>query len=148
MLKALNNKGKLLLVQQLQNDARSNAKFACEYDELEYDNLENQILLYSLHRCSSWTVSSSKRNEINRLIIGGYTLKKSILEEIPIRNMSTRFKNKNWITDLNMQNKSSKKDQNASKDTRINIFAFCPGCGFNNENKFKFCPQCGVTLTP
>ena len=61
-------RGKLLLVQQLQNDARLNAKFACEYDELEYDNLENQILLYSLHRCSGWTISSSKRNEINRLI--------------------------------------------------------------------------------
>ena len=61
-------RGKLLLVQQLQNDARSNAKFACEYDELEYDNLENQILLYCLHRCSGWTIIDSKRNEINRLI--------------------------------------------------------------------------------
>ena len=61
-------RGKLLLVQQLQNDARLNAKFACEYDELEYDNLENQILLYCLHRCSGWTIIDSKRNEINRLI--------------------------------------------------------------------------------
>ena len=61
-------RGKLLLVQQLQNDARSNAKFACEYDELEYDNLENQILLYCLHRCRGWTIIDSKRNEINRLI--------------------------------------------------------------------------------
>jgi len=61
-------RGKLLLVQQLQNDARSNAKFACEYDELEYDNLENQILLYCLHRCRGWTIIDSKRNEINRLV--------------------------------------------------------------------------------
>ena len=61
-------RGKLLLVQQLQNDARLNAKFACEYDELEYDNLENQILLYCLHRCRGWTIIDSKRNEINRLI--------------------------------------------------------------------------------
>ena len=64
----LSLRGKLLLVQQLQNDARSNVKFACEYDELEYDNLENQILLYCLHRCSGWTIIDSKRNEINRLI--------------------------------------------------------------------------------
>ena len=64
----LSLRGKLLLVQQLQNDARSNAKFACEYDELEYDNLENQILLYCLHRCRGWTIIDSKRNEINRLI--------------------------------------------------------------------------------
>ena len=61
-------RGKLLLVQQLQNDARSNAKFACEYDELEYDNFENQILLSCLHRCSTWTIIDSKRNKINRLI--------------------------------------------------------------------------------
>jgi len=45
-----------------------NAKFACEFDELEYDNLENQILLYCLHRCSNWTIIDSKKNEINRLI--------------------------------------------------------------------------------
>jgi len=61
-------RGKLLLFQQLQNDSRMNAKFACEFDELEYDNLENQILLYCLHRCSNWTIIDSKKNEINRLI--------------------------------------------------------------------------------
>ena len=47
--------------QQLQNDSRMNAKFACEFDELEYDNLENQILLYCLHRCSNWTIIDSKK---------------------------------------------------------------------------------------
>ena len=26
------------------------------------------------------------------------------------------------------------------------IFAFCPSCGFNNENKFAFCPSCGNSL--
>ena len=50
-------------------------------------------------------------NEINRLIIGGYTLKKSILEEIPIRNMNSRFKNKSWITDINIQNKDMQDEQ-------------------------------------
>ena len=33
------------------------------------------------------------------------------------------------------------------KLSRLNIFAFCPSCGFNNENKFKFCPQCGGNLS-
>ena len=61
-------RGKLLLVQQLQNDARLNAKFACEYDELEYNNLENQILLFCLHRCRHLTVFDSKRNEFNSMI--------------------------------------------------------------------------------
>ena len=61
-------RGKLLLVQQLQNDARLNAKFACEYDELEYNNLENQILLYCLHRCRHLTEFDSKRNEFSSMI--------------------------------------------------------------------------------
>jgi len=61
-------RGKLLLVQQLQNDARKNAKFACEFDELEYNNLENQILLYCLHKCSDWTIIDSKKNELHSLI--------------------------------------------------------------------------------
>ena len=26
------------------------------------------------------------------------------------------------------------------------VFAFCPGCGFKNENKFAFCPSCGDDL--
>jgi len=61
-------RGKLLLVQQLQNDARKSAKFACEFDELEYNNLENQILLYCLHKCSDWTIIDSKKNELHSLI--------------------------------------------------------------------------------
>jgi len=39
-------KGKLLLKQHLQNVLKNRAKFACEYDELEYDNLENQIFFF------------------------------------------------------------------------------------------------------
>ena len=61
-------RGKLLLVQQLQNDARLNAKFACEYDELEYNNLENQILLYCLYQCRDLTNFDSKKNEFNSMI--------------------------------------------------------------------------------
>ncbi|MDB9721658.1 McrC family protein [Nitrosopumilus sp.] len=61
-------RGKLLLVQQLQNDATLNAKFACEYDELEYNNLENQILLYCLYQCRDLTNFDSKKNEFNSMI--------------------------------------------------------------------------------
>ena len=42
-------------------------------------------------------------NEINRLIIGGTVLKKSILEEIPIRDMIAQ-RTINWIPDLNLPN--------------------------------------------
>lgn len=61
-------RGKLLLVQQLQNDSRLNAKFACEYDELEYNNLENQILLYCLYQCRDLTNFDIKKNEFNSMI--------------------------------------------------------------------------------
>ena len=40
-------------------------------------------------------------NEINRLIIGGTLLKKSIMEEIPIRDMIAQ-RSVNWIPDLNL----------------------------------------------
>ena len=26
------------------------------------------------------------------------------------------------------------------------VFAFCPSCGFKNENNFSFCPSCGNDL--
>jgi len=51
------------------------------------------------------------------------------------------------IIDLDAQNKNHLEKQKISKDTGLNIFAFCPSCGFNNENKFKFCPQCGGNLS-
>lgn len=38
-------KGKLLIKEQLYNDISKKAKFYCSYEELTYDNLENQIIL-------------------------------------------------------------------------------------------------------
>ncbi len=43
-------------------------------------------------------------NEVNRLIIGGYTLKKSILEELPIRNMINQCKTTSWVNRVEMDN--------------------------------------------
>ena len=47
--------------------------------------------------------------------------------------------------------KIDKENNTAAKknltDVETNIFAFCPSCGFKNENKFKFCPQCGENLS-
>ena len=56
-------------------------------------------------------------NEINRLIIGGYTLKKAILEELPIRNLSSRFREDSWITQLISKNKDMQDS--------LNIIEFC-----------------------
>tara|TARA_B100001123_G_C14699199_1_gene784578 strand:+ start:35 stop:358 length:324 start_codon:yes stop_codon:yes gene_type:complete len=34
----------------------------------------------------------------------------------------------------------------AEKTDSPAVFAFCPSCGFKNENNFAFCPGCGNDL--
>lgn len=61
-------RGKLLLDKQFQNDFRGKIQFACEYDELEYNNLENQIILYCLECCYDITINKLRKQEIRELI--------------------------------------------------------------------------------
>jgi len=61
-------RGKLLIRQQILNDAHKVLQFVCEHDELEYDNLENQILLYCLKRCYYITKNNERKKDIRRLI--------------------------------------------------------------------------------
>jgi len=61
-------RGKLLLQQQVLNVIKNKPIFACEFDELEYNNLENQILMFCLNRSYNLTNSDSLRKEIRRLI--------------------------------------------------------------------------------
>ena len=64
-------------------------------------------------------------NEINRMIIGGYVLKKSILEEIPIR-LCIQERVDNWIpdSDIEIENKEY-----------FNIVEFCRSLTLNITNK-------------
>jgi 5-methylcytosine-specific restriction endonuclease McrBC regulatory subunit McrC len=41
-------RGKLLLKHQMLNDAMRRPKFFCEYDELEYDSIENRVILQAM----------------------------------------------------------------------------------------------------
>ena len=41
-------RGKILLQHQMNNDLTRNPKFFCEYDELEYDSIENRVILEAL----------------------------------------------------------------------------------------------------
>lgn len=61
-------RGKLLVKQQILNVIKNKPIFSCEFDELEYNNLENQIILFSLKRSYSITNSDSLRTEIRKLI--------------------------------------------------------------------------------
>ena len=61
-------KGKLLLKQQIQNTMKFNMKFSCEYDEFTTNNLENQIILYTLKKCLIITDNSNLKTKILKLI--------------------------------------------------------------------------------
>ena len=47
--------------------------------------------------------------------------------------------------DLNPINKIL--EDSIPEKEEINVFLFCPSCGFNNEKQFKFCPKCGSALS-
>jgi len=61
-------RGKLLLKQQIINSAQHKPVFSCEYDELEYNNLENQILLYCLRTSYRLTQTDALKKETRKLI--------------------------------------------------------------------------------
>ena len=61
-------KGKLLIKQQIQNTMKFNMKFNCEYDEFTSNNLENQIILYTLIYCYKITIKSDLKTKIQKLI--------------------------------------------------------------------------------
>lgn len=56
-------------------------------------------------------------NEINRLIIGGTTLKKAILEEIPIRDM-IRERKANWNPGIDLANEFIRKEAEVTEFSR------------------------------
>lgn len=61
-------RGKLLLQQQFVNNMHKKLQFACEFDELEYNNLENQIVLFTLEHSYFITKNNSIKKEIRKLI--------------------------------------------------------------------------------
>lgn len=61
-------RGKLLLQQQFLNVMHKKLEFACEFDELEYNNIENQILRFCLEQCYHIPSNESLKKEIRRLI--------------------------------------------------------------------------------
>ena len=61
-------RGKLLMKQQILNDLKFNMKFHCEFDEFTSNNLENQIIRYTLEQCRFLTKFPRKKKLIQRLI--------------------------------------------------------------------------------
>jgi len=61
-------RGKLLIQNQIYHNIKHKPFFSCEFDELEYNNLDNQILLYTLQQSYRLTKSDSLRKEVRLLI--------------------------------------------------------------------------------
>jgi len=61
-------RGKLVMKQQILNDLKFNMKFNCEFDEFTSNNLENQIILYTLKLCKLLTKFPQKKKLIQKLI--------------------------------------------------------------------------------
>jgi len=73
-------KGKIILKNQFQNDMRKKVGFHCEYDELEFDNIENRIILQTLIQCRKIVINSELKKEVFKLIeqLSG------IIQKVPI----------------------------------------------------------------
>ena len=61
-------KGKLLLQQQIKNQAKFNLKFSCEFDEFTENITENQIILYTLDKCYHLTSNNHRKSTIQKII--------------------------------------------------------------------------------
>ncbi len=61
-------RGKIILKNQFVNDAQKNVKFFCEYDELEYDNIDNRIIFHILLKSKRLAISLELKRNIFLLI--------------------------------------------------------------------------------
>jgi 5-methylcytosine-specific restriction endonuclease McrBC regulatory subunit McrC len=66
-------RGKLLMQQQMLNDMMLRPKFFCEFDELEYDTVENRVILQALtivERTSSYTQAKMAAMDLAQRLSG------------------------------------------------------------------------------
>ena len=57
-------KGKLISKRQLNNELKKLPKFSCSYQDLTYDNLENQILLRATTLLIPWLNSTKEYAQV------------------------------------------------------------------------------------
>ena len=99
-------RGKLLVQKQIINDAKAKLEFTCEHDEFEYDNIENQILLYCLQRCYYITINDERKKEIRMItrILEGLVSSKEIIiddfKKINYTQMNQHYKKINELCKL------------------------------------------------
>jgi len=106
-------KGKLILKYQFQNDMQKKVQFFNEYDELEYDNIENRIILQTLVQCRRIAINNELKKEVTSMIhqFSG------IIQEVPINiedvkrlskkytRQNFHYKNSHVICEMILENK-------------------------------------------
>ncbi len=103
-------KGKLLLKNQIQNDLKFNMKFNCEYDEFTSNNLENQIILYTLKMCKILTKFPQRKIRIQKLIhqidsqIGEKQIVVNDFRKIQYTRLNSRYRKPHDLAKLIIKN--------------------------------------------
>ena len=104
-------RGKLVMKQQILNDVRFNMKFNCEFDEFTSNNLENQIIRYTLEQCMFITKFPSTKKSIRKLIHrldSQIELKRNVgmedFRKIVYTRLNTRYKHPHGLAKLIIQN--------------------------------------------
>ena len=96
-------KGKLLIKEQIQNNMKFNMKFHCEYDEFTSNNLENQIILYTLKKCLKISEMLNLKTLIQKLI---HHIDKQIedkqITSLDFKKIHYTKLNKNYKSPLNL----------------------------------------------
>lgn len=99
-------KGKLLIQKQILNNLKYNLKFACRYNELEYDNIENQILLYTLRCAYKLNKNSEWRKSIRKLIyqfssvVNDVPIVKDDIERVTYDRFNNHYQNAHELSEL------------------------------------------------
>ena len=104
-------RGKLIMKNQILNDVKFNMKFNCEFDEFTSNNLENQIIRFTLERCKFMTKFPHRKKLIEKLIgrlDSQIELKSSIIandfRKIAYTRLNARYETPHKLAKLILQN--------------------------------------------
>jgi len=106
-------KGKMVIKHQIVNDMHKKLQFYCEYDELEFDNIENRILLDTLILCEKIVKSNKLKGKLFILIQQFHLL----IQKIPISISDIQ----RVMNSYNMQNEHYKNAHSLCKLIKENV---------------------------
>ena len=113
-------RGKLIFKNQFQNDVRKKVQFFNEFDELEFDNIENRIILQALIQCRRIVIHTEFKKEVIKLI----QQFSGIVQNVPIR-----------VSDITQMEKKYTKQNKHYEDVHIACKTILEGKGISDFYK-------------